>query len=356
MSQILSLLLKIILLPFQIIFFLGLKIVNIFYLTKILPSVSFDLPVIGVGNLTFGGAGKTPMTIYIASLLSNNNIQNAIISRGYKRKTKGFIYANLTHNADDLGDETKMLQLLLPDSHIAVAENRALGIPLLLTYAPSTQCVIMDDSFQHRGVTPGLNILLTPYDDLYMQDNLAPIGKLRDLKSAALRADIIVVTKCPHQIEKQKILQSLQPALHQRVYFSAIHYHIPYSLHNIDNTLPNLNGYAVVLFCGIAYPNYLSDYIQTQAQELVLITYRDHHDYHSTDLINIIAQYDAIQNPNKIILMTEKDAVKMLQYKDWWLERNISPYVIGITNKMIDHGEFDKEILDFVINFNTKNE
>ena len=201
-----------ILLPFSVMygFIIGLR--NKLFDKNILRSASFNFPVICVGNLALGGTGKTPMTEYLIRLLMQK-YKVATLSRGYKRKTKGFAIADDTTTAIDIGDEPMQLHKKFPGVTVAVAEERVVGIPQLLHAKPETRVIILDDAFQHREVRPGLNILLTEYQNLYTKDMILPAGNLRDVKSSSSRAHIIVVTKCPPNLneeEKQATIRGIK--------------------------------------------------------------------------------------------------------------------------------------------------
>ena len=202
---------KILLFPFSLLYGFGVNMRNFFYQTKMLRSVSFDVPVISVGNLSVGGAGKTPHIEYLIELL-RPYLHVATLSRGYKRKTEGFIAVLPEHSAIQVGDEPLQYKRKYQDVFVTVSENRAFGIPKLMMQKPDTQVILLDDAFQHRAVKPGLNILLTEYSNLYTRDFLLPMGRLREWSGAAKRADTIVVTKCPFSLtaeDKQQIIKEL---------------------------------------------------------------------------------------------------------------------------------------------------
>lgn len=181
----------------------------------------FNFPLICVGNLVTGGTGKTPMTEYIVALLKDK-YKTATLSRGYKRKTKGFAIAGKDTTAIDIGDEPMQFHQKFPEIIVAVGEERLVAIPQLLHEKPETQVIILDDAFQHRTVRAGLNIILTDYRNLYTRDLLLPAGDLRDFVSSSKRADVIIVTKCKQNItieEKENIIKELKPLVHQQVFY-----------------------------------------------------------------------------------------------------------------------------------------
>lgn len=199
--------------PFSMIYESVIWIRNKLFDKKILRSAKFNFPLICVGNLALGGTGKTPMVEYLVRMLKDR-YEVATLSRGYKRKTKGFAIANEHATAVDIGDEPMQIHIKFPDVTVAVAEERVIGIPQLLYEKPRTQLIVLDDAFQHREVEAGMNILLTDYNNLYTRDILLPAGDLRDIKSSSKRADIIIVTKCKASLEeneKDKIVRELKP-------------------------------------------------------------------------------------------------------------------------------------------------
>ena len=225
---------RFVLFPLSIIYGFVIWVRNKLYDKNILKSASFNFPVICVGNLSVGGTGKTPMVEYLIRLLKTE-YKVATMSRGYKRKTKGFAIANNNTTALDIGDEPMQFYKKFPDITVSVAEERLVSIPQLLHDKPNTNVIILDDAFQHRQVKAGLNILLTEYRDLFTRDFILPAGNLRDLKSSYKRADIIVVTKCKSHLneeEKSQIIKEIKPLAHQKIFFTKIEYASPYHLFN----------------------------------------------------------------------------------------------------------------------------
>ncbi|MEO6136920.1 MAG: tetraacyldisaccharide 4'-kinase, partial [Ginsengibacter sp.] len=244
-----------ILLPLSIVYGGVIWVRNKLFDKKILRSASFNFPIICVGNLAVGGTGKTPMIEYLVRLLKDE-YKVATLSRGYKRKTKGFAIADINTSALDIGDEPMQIHEKFPDISVAVAEERVEGIPQLLQAEPQTQVILLDDAFQHREVNAGMNILLTDYNNLYTRDFLLPAGDLRDGKGSSERADIIIVTKCKpylNEDEKQKLIKEINPLTHQKVFFTKIEYSIPYHLFSKEEKLMEQDS-SVLLVCGIANP------------------------------------------------------------------------------------------------------
>ncbi len=341
-----------ILFPFSIIYGGIIWVRNKMFDKKILRSASFNFPVICVGNLAVGGTGKTPMTEYLIRLLENK-YQIATLSRGYKRKTKGFAIADESTTAIDIGDEPMQIHKKFPNVTVAVAEERVIGIPQLLYAKPDTQVIILDDAFQHREVKAGINILLTDYQNLYTRDFLLPAGDLRDIKSSSKRAEIIIVTKCKSHLneeEKQRIIKELNPLPDQKIYFTKIEYSNPYHLFSKERRIlePECN---VLLVCGIANPEPLKEVLTTYVSSYEMLLFRDHHIFNTDDLKKIKDHFSEINNQNKIILTTEKDGVRLAKFEKE-LE-HLPIYVFPMAHKFLfgDDVQFENDVNVFVESF-----
>ena len=316
---------------------------------NILRSASFNFPLICVGNLALGGTGKTPMVEYLIRLL-RQKYTVATLSRGYKRKTKGFAIADDTTTAIDIGDEPMQLHKKFPGVTVAVAEERVVGIPQLLHAEPRTQVIILDDAFQHREVKAGLNILLTEYQNLYTRDFILPAGNLRDVKSSSARADIIVVTKCKPDLneeEKQKIIEELNPLDHQEVFFTKIEYGSPYHLFTKEEKFLE-PGSGILLICGIANPKPLKEILMTYVSTYEMLLFKDHHIFNIDDLEEIKNQFSKIESPNKMILTTEKDGVRLAKFESEL--KHLPVYVIPMSHKFLfgEETEFERRVVEFV--------
>jgi tetraacyldisaccharide 4'-kinase len=319
---------------------------------KILRSVAFNFPIIGVGNIAVGGTGKTPMVEYLIRLLQKD-FKTATLSRGYKRKTKGFAIADANTTALEIGDEPMQFHNKFPAVSVAVGEERLVAIPQLLQAKPGTNVIILDDAFQHRRVKAGLNIVLTAYNNLFTRDIILPSGDLRDVKASMKRADIIVVTKCKSDLsaaEKNSIIKEIKPLPHQTVFFTAITYTKPYHLFNNGEVVINSNT-SVLLVCGIANPNPLKKFLAEQVHSYDMLRYADHHIFNSDDLADIKKHFEKIQATNKIILTTEKDATRLVKFADELKHYPI--YVLPIEHSFLfGEGEgFDKLVLGFINSF-----
>ncbi len=283
---------------------------------NILKSASFNFPIIGVGNIAIGGTGKTPMVEYLIKLLQPY-YQTATLSRGYKRKTKGFAIADDTTTALEIGDEPMQFHNKFPNVAVAVGEERMVAIPQLLHDRPFTEVIILDDAFQHRPVKAGLNIVLTAFNNLFTRDLMLPAGDLRDVKASIKRADIIIVTKCKTNLtenEKNDLVKEIKPLSNQTVFFTAINYSKPYHLFSkqVGNVSIEAN---VLLVCGIANPRPLKDFLITHCKSFDMLRYADHHIFNTDDLEDIKKQFGKLPIANKIILTTEKDAVRLIKFK-----------------------------------------
>ena len=325
---------------------------NKLYDKNILKSADFNFPVICVGNLATGGTGKTPITEYLIRLLKND-FKTATLSRGYKRKTVGFAIADEDTTALEIGDEPMQFHQKFPDVTVAVGEERIVAIPQLLYERPETEVIILDDAFQHRQVKAGLNILLTDFSNLYTRDFVLPAGDLRDVRSSSKRADIIIVTKCKDDLsekEKKAIIAEIKPAANQTVYFTTLAYSKPYHLYTKE-TIDIKADYGILLVCGIANPRPLKEHLTKHADSYDMLRYADHHIFHSNDLQEIRQQFKKIKTENKLVLTTEKDAVRLQKF-----EKELSDfpiYVVPIEHRFMfnEAADFNAEIHTFMNNF-----
>jgi tetraacyldisaccharide 4'-kinase len=291
---------------------------NFLYSAGILPSKEFNIPVIGIGNLSVGGTGKSPMIEYLVRLLEAE-FHLAIISRGYKRHTTGFYIATHQSTSIEVGDEPLQFKKKFPNTIVSVDENRRHGIEQLLEIYPHLKVVLMDDAFQHRRVEPSINLLLTDYNRMYYHDFLLPVGYLREWRSAKKRADLIIVTKCPDSIrpvEKRIILKKIHSGSHQQVFFAHTAYSQPVPVfpshsHLIGYFNTNETWGTVVLLTGISSPKALKKYLETKSTNIIAITYPDHHEYGMVDVNKVVEVYNSIKESNKVIITTEKDAMRL---------------------------------------------
>ncbi|ULQ54199.1 tetraacyldisaccharide 4'-kinase [Flavihumibacter fluvii] len=306
---------RIILFPFSLIYFVAIYIRNRFYDKKLLPSQSFGLPIICVGNIAVGGTGKSPMVEFLVRELGND-YRLATLSRGYKRKTRGYVLADDNTTALDIGDEPMQFHLKFPELAVAVGEERIAAVPQLLHDRPDTRAIILDDAFQHRAITAGYNIVLTDYNNLYSRDWYLPTGDLRDEKSSVHRADTIVVTKCPPDLSPEEataIREELNPLPSQKIFFATIRYGALYHIIHQSTTVIT-NDVEVLLVTGIANPRPIKKILTDQTLSYEQMVYSDHHIFTIDDLNDIAKRFAQITAKQKIILTTEKDAVRLVKF------------------------------------------
>jgi tetraacyldisaccharide 4'-kinase len=346
--------LRILLFPFSLIYGLIVTARNFLYDKKIIRSVSFDLPIIAVGNLSIGGTGKSPMVEYLLMLLKDK-YKAATLSRGYKRKSKGYMLAQTKTTADEIGDEPMQFHRKFPDVAVAVGEERIIAIPQLLQERPEIDLIILDDAFQHRSIKAGFNILLTGYNNLFTQDFFLPSGDLRDQRSSYKRADIIVVTKCPSNLsdeERETVKHGIRPLPHQKVFFTAMEYGVPYHLMTKEERAITLND-KILLVCGIANPKPLKNYLLSNAKDCYQRSFSDHHRFTTRDIREIRKQFDSISGDQKMVITTEKDAVRLTKFDREW--ENMPVFVIPVQHKFL-FGEgmrFDTKVSTFIEKFRT---
>lgn len=346
---------RVLLLPFAALYGLIIYCRNLFFDKGWFGSAHFNFPIICIGNLALGGTGKSPMVEYLISLLKPN-YKIATLSRGYKRKTKGYALADKNSTALEIGDEPMQFFLKYPDLAVAVGEERIVAIPHLLHDVPDLQVIILDDAFQHRSVNAGLNILLTEYSNLYTNDFFLPTGDLRDEKSSAKRAQIIVVTKCPpllNEEQKSTILREINPLPSQHIFFTSINYGVLYHIANATDKCYITPKDEVLLVCGIANPKPLKDYLLNNTHAYYQQDYSDHHIFSIDDLKEIIQKFNAIQAKDKIIVTTEKDAVRLIKFNDQL--KDIPMYVIPIQHIFLfDEGpQFNEMLINYVKHYNS---
>lgn len=293
-----------ILFPFSVLYGAITALRNFLYDKEIKKPTSFDLPIIAVGNLSVGGTGKTPMVEYLIRLLSGK-YKLATLSRGYKRKSKGFLLANATTKMEEIGDEPFQYHSKFKKIKVAVDENRVEGVAKILEMLPETEIVLLDDAFQHRKIKAGFYIMLTAYDDLYYKDLVLPAGNLRESRSGVKRADVVVVTKCPTDLTPEKIqeIKSKIACDNENIFFSTIQYNT--IVFNEKESL-NLNELSdeFIAVAGIAKPQYFFDYLKCSAENG--LTFPDHHFFTEKDLRQILNKANG-----KKIITTEKDYMRL---------------------------------------------
>ncbi len=348
-------LVRLILLPFSLLYGLVISLNELLYRLGILKSVQFNLPVIGIGNLSVGGTGKTPHAEYLVRWL-NQYLQVATLSRGYGRSTVGLREVQRHENADLVGDEPLLIKRKHPDVPVFVAESRALGIPAIVQRYPSMQAIILDDAHQHRAIKPGRQILLTEYARPYTRDWLLPAGRLREWRSGALRADTIVVTKCPVGLTEQErtaMIAEIDPAPHQKVYFSTYQYGKPYHLFVPGQTLNLDTTVDVLLVTAIAKTDVLEQYVASVAGQVRSLSFKDHHNFEPRDFETIRRDFSYLNSQNKVVLCTEKDAVKLERFAQQFAQAGIEVFVLPVEVQFLgeDAGKFQEDIRSWLLNF-----
>lgn len=343
---------RILLLPFALLYGFVVAIRNWLYNKNIFKSSSFGLPLICVGNLSVGGTGKSPMVEYLVLHLKNK-FKVATLSRGYKRKTRGYTLAGAASTALEIGDEPMLFHQHFPDVPVAVGEERVVAIGQLLHDKPETQAIILDDAFQHRAINAGLNILLTDCGNVFTRDFFLPTGDLRDQRSSYKRADIIVVTKCPYNlsiVEKQQLIYEIEPLSHQHIFFATIAYG---SLYHITTKAFKFidDQTEVLLVTGIANPLPLKKYLEERIHTYHMMHYSDHHIFTIDDWKDIQSKFNDLQSPKKIMVTTEKDAMRLLKFEQ---ELSALPfYVVPIQHQFLfnEGGTFNDIVIKFIQNF-----
>ena len=331
---------------------------NFLYNTGILKSVEFSIPVICVGNITVGGTGKTPHTEYIAGLLQKH-FRVAILSRGYKRKSRGFMLADPSSGVNDIGDEPKQMSVKLPDVIVVVDKNRVNGVNTILGEWPQTEVIILDDGFQHRQVKPGFTILLSDFDRLMISDYMLPYGNLRENIENKRRADIILITKSPEAlspIQRRIIVKEISKAPYQNLYFTALTYKEPLPVFETSGRKimsPDMSGKnegGALLVTGIANAQPLMEHLQKTFPGISHISFPDHYNFRETDIEKISAAFNELRAVNKYVFTTEKDAVRLREFTNFTepLKSSIYFIPIGIHFLNDDGDEFDKIIIDYV--------
>lgn len=330
-----------ILFPIVPIYYLVTWLRNKLYDWGVKSSKSYDFPVICVGNLSVGGTGKTPMIEYLIQLL-NADYKLATLSRGYGRKTKGFLLANKKNaSAESLGDEPYQFYNKFKDEVlISVDENRRKGVDSLLQFNNKPDIVLLDDAYQHRKVKAGFNILLTTYINPFFKDIVLPTGDLREPRVGAKRADLIVVTKCPidlSEAQKKRFISAIAPRDTQQVYFSSISYSEVVFSKTDKKNIKDLVGFTLVT--GIANPKPLTNYLSAQHLEFDHLNYKDHHHFTEKEIAEL--------ETKNLIITTEKDFVRLKQYDS--LAGKL--YYLPITVSLDDPGQFNAQIKTFIKSF-----
>lgn len=333
-----SVLSNLLFIPLSGLYTLGVTFRHLLYDQRLLLSHSVSVPTICVGNLAVGGTGKTPMVEYVVRLLLDNGFHPAVLSRGYKRKTHGFVLADATSTAAAIGDEAMQVHRKFPEVPVAVCERRVHGVHQLQRTIKNLDVVILDDAFQHRAIRCGLYVLMTPYDNLYIDDHMLPWGTLRDLPIRALKADAIVVTKCPSDMKP----------IDMRVVDNRLHLPTFQLLHFASLEQPQMEqeGQPLVI-TGIAQPKYMMEHVRKYYPKAELMAFSDHHNFTEKDIDTIIqraAKFD-------FVLTTEKDLqrLRLTPLNERLAAQNKRLIALPTTMRFLtDHIAFDRQILTYV--------
>jgi len=344
--------------PFSVLygFFTGIR--NFLYSAEIIKSHEFSIPVICVGNLSAGGTGKTPHTEYLIELLQKS-FKVAVLSRGYRRKSSGFLIADSNSNVADIGDEPLQVSRKYPGIIVAVDRNRVHGVEEIMKTHPEISVIILDDGYQHRRITPGLSILLSDFNNLMINDHMLPYGNLREAKHNMSRADIILITKSPENIspiQRRIIVGDINKKPYQNLYFTSLSYKepIPVFENKGNNEHPFSSGKVsdkgLLLVTGIANPALLAEYLGKKADEIIHLSFGDHHNFTMNDIEKISNIYNTLKSPLKYIITTEKDSVRLREFINIAEPiRSVIYYIpIGIWFLNDDKNEFDNLIVDYV--------
>jgi len=347
---------KLLLYPFSAIYGLVVSIRNFMYDYKIFKSTEFEIPVISIGNITVGGTGKTPHTEYMVDLLSKQFIVTTI-SRGYKRKTKGYQEVQVDSLAINVGDEPLQIKSKFNDIQVVVDEKRVHAIEIIQQQEPShlPDIIILDDAFQHRSVSAGINILLIDFTRPIDKDTLMPVGRLRESKWQMRRANVIIYTKCPPEISpitRRILMKDVNLRPYQNLFFTTMVYQplTPvFPGQAIPTPLLASENVSVLLVTGIANPEHLQKYLSTFSENITPLKFPDHHNFNASNIQQIEQKFTAIEAENKIIITTEKDSMRL---KDMDLSASMKVHLFYVPLKIkFLHSEgknFDEKIVTYV--------
>jgi len=345
--------------PLSFLYGLGVNLRNKMFDWGILRSKSYDIPVICIGNITVGGTGKTPHTEYLIKLLKKE-FKVAVLSRGYKRKSKGFVLATPTSSAREIGDEPYQIKQKFPEITVSVDKDRCHGIETLCDNKKESELnvILLDDAFQHRYVNPGMSILLVDFNRLICDDALLPAGRLREPLSGKNRANIVIVTKCPRLMKPMDfriITKRLDLYPYQQLYFTS------YKYGNLTPIFPGSNirkrtlaqiekDEKILLLTGIASPKQLLQDLERYSSQITPLTFADHHDFTENDLKTLKETFDNLSGEKKIIITTEKDAARLTQFTnlDETLQKNIFALPIEVKFLLSQEDAFNQNIIEYV--------
>ena len=343
------------LLPLSWLYGLGVRIRNWMFDIGILKSQSYDIPIIAVGNITVGGSGKTPHVEYLINLL-HDSLKVGVLSRGYKRKSHGYVLADDNTTMPEIGDEPFQMKHKFGNIYVAVDKNRREGIERLTSddATNDVDVILLDDAYQHRYVKPGINILLVDYHRLIIYDKLLPAGRMREPKEGKSRADIVIITKCPKDLKPMEfrvLKRAMNLFPYQELYFTTLRYDALKAMFgNERKPLQSLpKDINILLLTGIASPQQMIMDLQTVSHNITPLSFRDHHQFNSADTERVNSTFAAMKEP-KIIITTEKDATR-LEHLDGLAEetrRNMYSLPIRIEFMLDGEEEFNHKITSYV--------
>lgn len=351
--------LKVLLLPFSLLYGLIVAMRNMLFDLNVLTSTEFKIPVISVGNITVGGTGKTPHIEYLITLLKDD-YKLATLSRGYKRKSKGFILSDEKSTANQIGDEPMQIKRKFPDILVSVDSKRVNGVKNLLKseHGNDLSAILLDDAYQHRYIKPGLSILLIDYNRPITRDFIMPYGRLRESAEERSRANIIIVSKAPAKmtpIERRIIVKELKILPYQKLYFTCLDYGnlqpvFSKQALNIGDEDWGKESFSILLVTGIANPQPLREYLDSFSDRIEELHFPDHHAFNQKDIQAIEKKFKELKGENKIIITTEKDATRIfdMEIKQKSIQKHLFyvPLCIKFLNE--DKSKFDNQILNYV--------
>ena len=317
-------------------------------------SKSFALPVISVGNITVGGSGKTPHVEYLVRLLQDK-VKIAVLSRGYKRKSRGYVLAEEDTEMKEIGDEPFQMHQKFPGIYVAVDAKRVRGIQHLQDdeETKDVEVILLDDAFQHRYVKPGINILLVDYHRLIIYDKILPAGRLREPLSGKNRADIVIVTKCPKDLKPMEfrvLTKAMNLYPFQKLYFTCINYDKPIGIFNEQQLdLESLKDKNVMLLTGIASPKQMEHDLTPMVKTLTSVSFGDHHHFKSKDIDRINEIFESMPEP-RLIITTEKDAVRLRDSEGLYeiVKDNLYALPIKVSFMQDQEENFNEKIISYV--------
>ena len=344
--------------PLSWIYGLGVGFRNMLFEIGVLKSRAYDIPVIAVGNITVGGSGKTPHVEYLINLL-HDKLKVAVLSRGYKRKSRGYVLADDNTPMRMIGDEPFQMKSKFSDIYVAVDKNRREGIARLThdEATSDTDVILLDDAFQHRYVKPGINILLVDYHRLIIYDELLPAGHLREPKDGKRRADMVIITKCPKDLKPMEfrvLTRAMDLYPYQDLFFTTLNYKQPKGIFSgKEIALKDISkDTSIMLLTGIASPQQMIVDLKPYGRQIVPLSFADHHNFSKSDIERINSKFAELPSP-RIIITTEKDRSRLLTAEGLSEEVKANIFALPIEVKFMLDGE--KTFNDKIVSYVSKN-